>query len=72
MKKEKLVDIEVDLDDDTFLKLAKEAHNQNITFNQLCVNYLEDYIKKCDDENTDEEFFKELEKPRIKGSKIKL
>jgi hypothetical protein len=37
--------ITIDLTDEEFLMLARKAHEQDITFNQLCVNYLEDYIK---------------------------
>jgi hypothetical protein len=40
--------ITVDLTDAEFLKLAIEAHKQDITFNKLCQNYLEDFIKKCE------------------------
>ena len=38
--------ITVQLTDEEFNKLAKEAHRQDITFNQLCVNYLEEYMNK--------------------------
>lgn len=50
MKKEKYKTIEIDLDDNTFLKLAKLAHEQDITFNQLCANMLEIFIKDNKDE----------------------
>jgi hypothetical protein len=35
MSVEKMVDVEIDIDDDLFLAVAKEAHKQNITFNQM-------------------------------------
>lgn len=34
--KEKYVDIEVDFTDEEFLKIAKAAHNLDITFNEFC------------------------------------
>lgn len=32
----KYVDVEIDMPDDTFLALAKMAHEKDITFNQMC------------------------------------
>ena len=46
MKKDTYKTITVDLTEAEFLKLAIEAHKQDITFNKLCESYLEDYIKK--------------------------
>lgn len=40
----KTVDVEIDIPDEVFLALAKIAHEQGITFNELCVNILRDYI----------------------------
>ena len=40
--------IEIDLTDEEFMMLAKEAHRLDITFNALCNKYLEDYISKCE------------------------
>jgi hypothetical protein len=39
-KKKDWVDIEINLDDDSFLTLAKEAHKLDITFNQHVCNIL--------------------------------
>lgn len=33
-------EVEIDLPDDLFMKLALEAHEQNLTFNQYCVNII--------------------------------
>lgn len=38
--------VEVDLDDDQFLVLAKMAHERDITFNQLCNEVLREYFDK--------------------------
>ena len=35
MDEEKMVSVDVDLDDATFLAIAKEAHKKDITFNQM-------------------------------------
>jgi len=51
MSDEKMVDIEVDLDDELFLALAKEAHKQDITFNQLVNKVLKE---KLDEEEKKE------------------
>ena len=37
-------EIEVELDNDTFIRLALEAHNRNITFNALCNELLSKYV----------------------------
>lgn len=36
--------VEIDISDENFMKLAKMAHEQNITLNQLCVNLLQEYV----------------------------
>ncbi len=38
--------IEIDLEDSDFLLLAKMAHENNITFNQLCNSILRKYMMK--------------------------
>jgi len=38
------VNVEIDLPDDVFIELARMAHEQNITLNQLCVNILQAYV----------------------------
>lgn len=38
--------IEIDIDDSIFLQLAKEAHERNITFNDLCIEILQNETKK--------------------------
>lgn len=45
-KKQKYVEVEVDFDDITFMRLAKMAHDRDITLNQLCVELLESEMKK--------------------------
>lgn len=46
MSKEKMVDIEVDFTDEEFLKLAKWAHEEDITFNQLIQKALQAAIDR--------------------------
>jgi bifunctional DNA-binding transcriptional regulator/antitoxin component of YhaV-PrlF toxin-antitoxin module len=41
-------EVEIDFDDETFMKLAKMAHEQDITFNELCNNILRDKICKLE------------------------
>ncbi len=36
--------VEIDIPDDVFMELARMAHEQNITLNQLCVNILQEYV----------------------------
>lgn len=38
------IDVSIDLSDDTFAALCEMAHEQDITFNKLCNNILEEYI----------------------------
>jgi hypothetical protein len=63
--------IEIDLPESVFKELAMMAHEQNITFNELCNQLLKEYIDELDnncDEDFDElddncdEFFDELKK----------
>lgn len=42
--REKLVDVTIDIDDTTWVLLAKEAHAKNITINEVVVQILQDYI----------------------------
>lgn len=41
---EKLVDLEIDLDDNTFLAVAKMAHEKDITFNEMIVQIITEAI----------------------------
>lgn len=41
-------EIEVDLDDNVFLELAKRAHEQDITFNELCNQILKEQLKRAE------------------------
>lgn len=43
---EKLINVEVDLSDETILKLALLAHDRDITLNQMCNALLKDYIQE--------------------------
>jgi len=43
-QKENTTTVEVEIDDDVFLALAKEAHERGITFNDLCVEILQAYV----------------------------
>jgi hypothetical protein len=42
----KMVDIPIDINDDVFLMLAKQAHEKNITINERFVEILQEYVKK--------------------------
>jgi hypothetical protein len=44
--KKGLVEVEVDLTDDIFMKIARMAHEKNFTFNKMCVEILNEEIKK--------------------------
>lgn len=46
MSEEKMVDVEVDFTDEEFLKLAKWAHEEDITFNQLIQKALQAAIDR--------------------------
>jgi hypothetical protein len=43
-KETNYVSVEVDLDDDVFMALAKIAHERDITFNELCREVLQAYV----------------------------
>lgn len=45
-KKTEYEEVTIDLSDKEFLVLAKMAHEKNITFNQLCVNIIEEHISR--------------------------
>lgn len=44
MTKPKTTSVEVDMSDETFMALAKEAHARDITFNELCCEILQAYV----------------------------
>lgn len=44
--KEKTKKIDVELSDETFLKLAKEAHELDLTFNEYCNKLISEYIEQ--------------------------
>ena len=44
MAKKNLVEVPIDISDKTFLKIAIMAHEQDITFNQMCINILKEQI----------------------------
>lgn len=43
-KKEKMIEVEIELLYDTYYKLLEMAHEQDITFNQLCSKILKEVI----------------------------
>lgn len=43
---EKMVDVEVDFTDEEFLKIAIMAHEEDITFNQLIRNVIQDAMDR--------------------------
>ena len=45
---ENTVEVEIDISDASFLKLARIAHEKDITLNQLCNNLLKDHIKELE------------------------
>ena len=47
-KKDNRKKVDIDLSDERFLTLAKEAHEKDITLNQLIENKLREYLKKID------------------------
>ena len=44
----KMVEVEVDLLDEEFLHIAKMAHERDITFNEMVIRILEEYIQQQD------------------------
>ena len=46
---EKMVDMEIEMSDEEFLYVAKQAHDRDITFNQMITIMLEEFIKEFED-----------------------
>ena len=46
---EKMVDMEIEMSDEEFLYVAKEAHERDITFNQMINIIMENFIKEFED-----------------------
>lgn len=65
-KKKKTEEVEIFLPDDILLKLALEAHNQDITLNKLCNKIVKE---KIIEEEILEEVRKEIKKRRNKNIK---
>ena len=42
------VDIEIDISDDLFLKVAKQAHERDITFNNMVLSIIKDGLKDAE------------------------
>jgi len=51
IKKVKYETIELDFDDEELLKYMMLAHEENITFNELCERAMKEQIKKLDENN---------------------
>ena len=51
VKKKGYVDVEIELDDKTFIKIALAAHEHNMTLNAFIVMLLKKYIKECETSN---------------------
>jgi hypothetical protein len=51
MIKKELENVDIELSNRDFFLLAKMAHEQDITFNELCTKILEEKLEedKCDD-----------------------
>ena len=52
--KEEMCVIDVDMDDDTFMRIAVMAHERDITFNQMVTIILKKQLKRLNDEETSE------------------
>lgn len=50
LKKVKYETISLDIDDEDLLKYMMFAHEQDITFNQLCQNAIKEKLKELDNE----------------------
>lgn len=50
-KEEKMVDVEIDIDDNTFNFISKEAHRRDVTFNQMVAIILNRYIEDNEKED---------------------
>ena len=53
-------EVEIDLPDNTFLQLAKMAHDNDITFNQQCNNILSEFMIKYDNYEEINNFIKSV------------
>lgn len=42
---EKMENVEVEFDDSTFMRIALMAHEEDITFNQMCNKILKEHIE---------------------------
>ena len=51
IKKVKYETIELEFDDEELLKYMMLAHEENITFNELCERAMKEQIKKLDENN---------------------
>jgi hypothetical protein len=63
MTKPNTTSIEVDMTDETFMALAKEAHARDITLNELCCEILQAYVD--DKIDLEEEQIRERHENRI-------
>jgi hypothetical protein len=45
----KMVSVELELSDEDFLYIAKKAHREDITFNEMCVKILEEAIERLEE-----------------------
>jgi hypothetical protein len=52
-KNEEMEEVEIDISDETFLNIAKLAHEKDITFNQMCRDIIKEAIEK--EENSKDE-----------------
>ena len=49
---EKMVEVEIEIEDEIFLSIAKEAHKRDITFNKMvCIILKEEMEKEKKEEN---------------------
>lgn len=51
----KAVNVEIDIDDKTFMTLAKMAHGRDITLNALCNELMAEYVNKLSQNNVDKD-----------------
>ena len=47
-EKEKTETLEIDISDDLFLKVAKQAHERDITFNNMVLSIIKDGLKDAE------------------------
>lgn len=52
-QREKMVDMEIEMSDDEFLFVAKQAHERDITFNEMFNIIMKEYIEKLEREEQD-------------------